>query len=141
MLTGEQAIFVRPFSNATLQPRVGEEVTQQIRKQVQKEATFRLGRASEADIIIGGDVIRYQRFEMSFAPNDVLTVRDFRVTMTAHVIARDRINDKVLLDRNVSGSTLVRVGYDLTSAERQALPLLAADLARNVVSLIADGDF
>jgi hypothetical protein len=35
--------------------------------------------------------------------------------------------------------TLIRVGSDLTSAERQALPLLAADLARNITALLADG--
>jgi hypothetical protein len=45
----------------------------------------------------------------------------------------------VLFDRPVTGSTLIRVGSDLTSAERQSLPLLAEDLAKNVASLLADG--
>jgi hypothetical protein len=33
----------------------------------------------------------------------------------------------------------VRVGNDLTSAERQALPLAADDLARSITALLADG--
>ena len=35
--------------------------------------------------------------------------------------------------------TLVRVGSDLSSAERQAIPLLADDLAKNVTELLVDG--
>jgi hypothetical protein len=41
----------------------------------------------------------------------------------------------------VTGYTLLRVGSDLTSAERQALPLLAADFARQVTALLADGSW
>jgi hypothetical protein len=39
----------------------------------------------------------------------------------------------------VTGTTLIRVTTDLTSTERQALPLLAADLAKNVTALLAEG--
>ena len=45
----------------------------------------------------------------------------------------------MILDRRVTGSTLLIVGSDLTSAERQALPLLAADFAKNVTALLVDG--
>ena len=51
----------------------------------------------------------------------------------------DRTSGKVLFDQPVTGYTLVRVGSDLTSAERQALPLLAGDLAKRVTSLLVDG--
>jgi len=34
---------------------------------------------------------------------------------------------------------MIRVGDDLTSTERQALPLLAADLAKNVTTLLVEG--
>jgi len=68
-----------------------------------------------------------------------VTVRDFRITMTAHVTARDRASGKVLFDQPVTGFTVMRVGSDIVSAERQALPLLAADLAKNVTDLLVDG--
>ena len=76
---------------------------------------------------------------MSFAPNDVLTVRDYRLTLVARVTARERTSGNTLLEKEVTGHTLIRVGSDLTSAERQALPLLAADLAKNVTALLAEG--
>jgi hypothetical protein len=45
----------------------------------------------------------------------------------------------LLLDKNVSGATLVQVGTDLASAERQSAPLLAEDLARNITELLTEG--
>jgi len=47
----------------------------------------------------------------------------------------------VLFEQPVTGSTLIRVGTDLASSERQALPLLAGDLARNVAALLVDGSW
>jgi hypothetical protein len=41
----------------------------------------------------------------------------------------------------VSGRTTLRAGPDLTSSERQAIPLAAADLARHVTSLLVDGEW
>jgi hypothetical protein len=54
-------------------------------------------------------------------------------------VARERVSGKVLFEREVHGATLMRVGSDLASAERQALPLLATDLARHITSLLVDG--
>ena len=45
----------------------------------------------------------------------------------------------MILDQVVIGTTLIRVTTDLTSTERQALPLLAGDLAKNVTELLAEG--
>jgi hypothetical protein len=61
--------------------------------------------------------------------------------MTAQVTARDRITGKVVLDQEINGFTLLRVGPDLVSSERQSLPLLAGDLAKNVTSRLADGSW
>jgi len=55
------------------------------------------------------------------------------------VTARERSTGKVILNQPVTGFTFIRVTTDLTSAERQALPLLAADLARNATALLAEG--
>jgi hypothetical protein len=41
----------------------------------------------------------------------------------------------------MTGYTLVRVGPDLTAAERQAFPLLADDLAKRLTALLADGNW
>ena len=61
------------------------------------------------------------------------------MTLTVKVTATERVGGKVVLDRDVTGRTTVRVGADLPSAERQALPLLADDFARNATTLLVEG--
>jgi hypothetical protein len=139
LAAGEKSVQVVPFANQTIEPRLGDAVTSALRKEVQRDGTYRLATRDAGDIVVSGVVIRYRRIELSFLPSDVLTVRDYRVSLTAQVTAHERGTGKVLFDRPVTGSTLIRVGSDLTSAERQSLPLLAEDLAKNVASLLADG--
>jgi len=54
-------------------------------------------------------------------------------------VARDASTGEVIFDKPVSGYTLLQVGSDLTSSERQAIPQLAAALAKNVTALLVDG--
>jgi hypothetical protein len=134
-----RSVQVIPFENQTLEPRLTDALTGQLRKQLQREGTYRVASHDDGDIIVSGAITGYQRFELSFHPNDTLTARDYRLTLIAKITARERGSGKIMLDQRVSGSTLIRVGNDLTSTERQALPLLAGDLARNITDLLADG--
>jgi hypothetical protein len=139
--SGDKSVQVVPFTNQTVEPRLGDAVTSALRKELQHNGTYRLATQNSGDIVVTGVVTRYHRFELSFLPNDVLSVRDYRVSLTAQLTARERNTGKVLFDRPITGSTLFRVGSDLVSAERQALPLLAQDLAKKAVSLLADGQW
>jgi hypothetical protein len=152
LAAGEKSVQIRPFSNLTLEPRLTDEVAVELRRELQRDGTFRLGSQDDGDIVVSGVITRYVRNEMSLSPADTLTIRDYRLSLTAKVTARERATGKVLLDQAVTGNTLIRlnsdltgalirVGSDLTSTERQALPLLAADLAKNVASLLADGSW
>lgn len=138
---GAQSIQINPIANQTLEPRLSDAVNQALRTRLQQDGTFRLSTRGEGDIIVTGAILRFDRSEVSFQPNDVLTVRDYGLSITAHINARERTSGKVLLDRPVSGRATVRVGTDLPSAERQAVPLLAEDLARRVTSLLVDGNW
>jgi len=140
-VAGEKSVQITPFSNKTLEPRLADAVTSQMRKELQRDGTYKLATHDDGDIIVTGVITHYTRHELSFVPHDLVTVRDFRVTMTAQVTARERSTGKILIDQPVSGYTLVRVGSDLTSSERQALPLLASDLAKHVTALLAEGSW
>jgi len=139
LAAGEKSVQVVPFVNQTLQPRLTDAVTSQLRKELQRDATYQLASHDDGDIVLSGILTSYQRFEVTLASNDILTVRDFRLSLTARVTARERTTGKAILDQPVTGYTLMRVGSDLPSAERQALPLLANDLAKNVTALLAEG--
>ncbi len=141
LAAGEKSVRVVPFANQTMEPRLTDAVTSQMRKELQRDGTFQLATREDGDIVLGGTLTRYERLEVTFSPQDILTVRDYRLTLTAQVTARERSTGRLLVDQSVAGYTLIRVGYDLTSAERQAWPLLARDLARNVTALLAEGKF
>jgi len=140
-VAGEKSVQIMPFSNQTLEPRLTDAVTFQLRKKLQHDGTFRLATHDDGDIVVTGIITKYNRHELSFQPADTLTARDYRLSMTAQVTARERISGKVVFDQEISGFTLLRVGPDLVSSERQGLPLLAGDLAKNVTSRLADGSW
>ena len=138
---GEKSVQIVPFANRTPEARLADAVTSALRKEVQRDGTFRLGTHETGDIIVTGVIIRYVRHEVSLLANDVATAQDYNVSLTAQVTARERGSDKVLFDQPLTSRTLVRVTPDLPSSERQALPLLATDLARRVTALLADGSW
>ena len=137
----EQTIQVVPFVNKTLEPRLTDAVTSQMHKQLQRDGTYQLATHDPGDIVVSGTLTDYERTPMSFAPSDTLTPKDFRLSLTAQVKAVERSSGKVLLERKVVGFTLINVGSDLTSSERQGMPLLATDLAKNITALLVDGNW
>ncbi len=140
-VAGSRSIQINPFINQTIEARLGDAVTSAVRKKVQQDGTFKLNTANGGDVIVTGVITSLNRSELSFQPSDILTVRDYYLTLEVRVRAVDRASGKVLLDRPVTGRTTMRVGSDLASGERQALPLLADDLARNVTGLLVDGQW
>ncbi len=138
---GARSVQVNPFQNKTIEPRLVEAVTFALRKQLQQDGTYHLNTAQAGDIIVTGTIVSFERHSLSFRPRDVVTPRDYRLTITAQVTARERVTGKLLVDRKVSGYSDIRVGPDLVSAEREALPLVAADLARNSTALLTDGSW
>ncbi len=135
----EKSIQVNPFRNETLEARLTDYTTHALRKRLQQDGTFELNTKDEGDVIVNGVITDFRRSELSFQPSDVRTVRDYYLYMTARVTAVDRSTGKMLLDRAVTGRTSIRVGADLDSAERQAIPLLADELAKDATSLLVDG--
>jgi Lipopolysaccharide-assembly len=133
------SVQINPFVNKTLEPRLSEYVASTLRKNLQQDGTYRINTHNEGDIILSGVIISYIRSELSFQSSDVITVQDYEIRMTAQITARERSTGKTIFDQRVIGRTTLRVGNDLTSAERQAIPLLADDLAKKTTALLVDG--
>jgi hypothetical protein len=138
---GSRSIQFNPPANKTMEPRLAEALNQQLRKQIQRDGTYHLNTKGEGDVTVSTTILRYNRIGETFQPRDTLTVRDYRVQLFAHVTAYDRVSGRNILDRDFIGHTTVRLGSDQASAERQALPLLAEDLARNITSALVDGEW
>jgi len=138
---GEKSVQIVPFANQTLEPRLGDAITGALRKELQRDGTYKLATHDAGDIVVSGAVMQYHRQVQSLAPNDVITPRDYRLSLTAQVTARERATGKVVLEKAFTGNTLLRVTSDLTSGDREALPLLATDVAKQVTAALADGSW
>lgn len=140
-VAGAQSLQVNLFQNLTLEPRLAEPLAFSMRRFIQQDGTYRLNTDGAADVVVTGVIVDFRRSELSFRREDTLTARDYALRMTANVTAIDRLTGKTLVERRVSGRTTLRVDADLASAERQAIPLLAEDLARNITALLVDGEW
>jgi hypothetical protein len=135
----EKSVQITPFVNKTLEAHLTDAVTHELRRELQRDGTYELATHGGADIVLAGTLTRYHRNEVTIQTSDALTARDYRLTLTAQVTARELSTGRLLFDQQVNGYTIIRVQYDLTSTERQAMPLLADDLAKNIIALLSEG--
>jgi hypothetical protein len=136
---GSRSVQIRTFVNKTHEPRVTEYVAISMRKLLQQDGTYRLETSGRPDIMVSGEITKFSRAGLSYQNNDVLTPQEYTLSITAHVVAVDMNTGRTNLSSDVSGRTYILIGNDQSSAERQAIPLLADSLARNAISLLTDG--
>ena len=136
---GARSVQISPFENKTVIPLLSEPITHALRREMLRDGTYRVDTAGDCDIIVSGTIINYDRRTIALQPKDALSPRDYRLVITAQVTARERVTGKLLLDRKVQGYSDIRIGSDEASAEREAMPLVAEDLARNATALLVDG--
>lgn len=133
------SIAVPMFHNKTLTPQLEAQVTNGTIKRLQADGTLEVRSEADADVLLTGEIIRYRRSPLRSLRDETGTPREYRITIEAQIEARDRVTGRaVLKPTTVSGSAETFIGSDLQSAELQALPLVADDLAKRVVSLLVE---
>lgn len=138
-VAGGKSIQIGQIVNGTEEPRLSEAVSRSLRQRVQQDGTFRLATHGNPDVLVTVTLQRYERIALSLQTTDVVSIRDYDVNLVAHVVATDGGSGATVLDREVRGRTTIRSNADLGSAERQNAPDLADSLARNIISLLAEG--
>lgn len=134
-----RSVAVPMFKNQTLKPQLQAQVTNAIIKRLQADGTLRVEWEADAEVVVTGTITRYGRSVLRFQRLDSEVPREYRLELEATVEAHDRTTGKVLLPpTKLVGKADSFVGSDLQSAEQQALPLMADDLARQVVSLLVE---
>jgi hypothetical protein len=141
MTPGLRTVKFAPFVNKTHEPRVTEYFSTSLRKLLQQDGTYALETSGSPDILVKGEITRFDRSGLSYDPNDVLTPQEYTLTMQIHITAIKTSTGKAFIDRTIRGHTYIRIFSDEFSNERQAIPLLTDDLARNAVSLLVDGSW
>src|SRR4051812_29231187 len=58
---GERSVQVNSFVNQTIEPRLSDALSLSLRKNLQKDGTYRLNTHNEGDIILSGTIVNYDR--------------------------------------------------------------------------------
>ena len=132
-------IAVPTFSNTTLVPRIEVLVTGTVIKQFQQDGTFRIVNADAADAILKGEIVGVNRNPARSVRGNVLSTTEFSLTMTVKYNLVGRDGKPLGAGGAASGGTSFFVGQDVNTDERQAMPLAAEELARNLVSALSEG--
>lgn len=133
------SIAVPMFRNTTLVPRIESLVTTTVIKQFQQDGTYRIAREQDADATLQGEITRVGRSPARSVRGNVLATTEFNlgVTVTYKLVGRD---GKVIAGPgSAAGGTSFFVGSDVSTDERQALPLAVEQLAGSLVSQLSEG--
>jgi hypothetical protein len=131
-------IAIPTFKNKTLLPRIEVLVTDTVIKQFQQDGTFKIAGDESADAILKGEIIRVDRSPARSVRGNVLATAEFVLTIQLKYTLEDRAGKK-LAGSQTYGSTSFFVGTDVTTDERQALPLATEQLATNLVTELSEG--
>lgn len=134
-----RSVAVPMFKNRTLKPQLEAQVTNAIIKRFHADGSLAVKSVDDADIIVRGVVVGYDRITIRGQRLDTTVPSELRVTIHASIEAYDRVTGAVVVPATVvSANADTFIGTDQQTSELQALPLIADDLAKKAVSLIAE---
>ena len=138
-LRNVHTIAVPTFANATLIPRIEVLVTGTVIKQFQQDGTFKIVNEDSADAVLKCEITGVNRSPARSVRGNVLSTTEFSLNLTVKYTLMGRDGKVLGSPGAVAGSTSFFVGSDVSTDERQALPLAAEELARHLVSQLSEG--
>ena len=133
------SLAVPTFRNNTLVPRIEALVTGTVIKQLQQDGTFRIANEANADAILKGEIVAVGRSPARSVRGNVLSTTEFNLTLRVNYSLVGRDGKPLGTSGSAAGSTSFFVGSDVSTDERQALPLAAEELAGHLVSQLSEG--
>ena len=124
-------------------------VTDTVIKQLQQDGTFQITSEDKADATLSGEIERINRAPARSLNNNVLATTEFSLALVVKFTLTGRDGKQLVPPNEVIGQTSFfvnsvttsssNVSGDVTSDERQALPLASEDLAVRLVSQVSEG--
>jgi hypothetical protein len=137
-LSDVHSIAIPTFENKTLLPRIEVLVTDTVIKQFQQDGTYRIAN-SGADATLKGEIIRISRSPARSVVGNVLATTEFNLAVRVKYKLVGPDGKPLGQPGEVTGTTSFFVGTDVTTDERQALPLATEELAKHLVTQLSEG--
>ncbi|HPA16464.1 MAG TPA: LptE family protein [Verrucomicrobiae bacterium] len=139
-LRGVRTIYVPVVKNETYEPSISVMVTDAIIQNLHRDGTLRVVREPNADATLDVKLIEFERRPQRSSRRDTRQVAEYRVELKGEATLKKRGDaEAIFKGEEFTGETEFFIGQDLQEAERQAMGLLAEDLARKIVSKITEG--
>lgn len=144
-------LAVPTFENKTLLPRIEVLVTDTVIKQFQQDGTYRITSGDKADATLKGEIIRVARSPARSVIGNVLATSEFNLTLRVKYKLVGPDGKPLMPPGEVVGTTSFFVSStaaqsgnqqvlgDVTTDERQALPLATEELANHLVTQLSEG--
>ena len=143
-------LAVPTFKNRTLVPRIEVLVTDTVIKQLQQDGTYQITNGDKADATLTGEISRITRAPARSVRGNVLLTTEFSLFLVVKYSLTGRDGKQLVAPNDAIGTTTFFVSSaattsnqqstgDVTSDERQALPLATQDLASRLVTQISEG--
>jgi Lipopolysaccharide-assembly len=138
-------LAVPDFRNDTLIPRVEVLLANALIKQIQQDGTYKIVRENDADAIVQGHLEQIVQTPARSVRGNVLLTREYILTLKCRYNVTDRRTGAILTSRTANGQTSLfvsgtsTIAADITQDIRQALPLAAEQLAKDMVSHLSEG--
>jgi len=134
-----KTIYVPTFLNKTDEPEVENVTTRAARQEFQNDGTLRIVDAAErADLVLDTTLTAFTLEPVRYSRTDDQATQEYRLTLTAQIVAHRRKTGTTLVQRTVQGETTFVFNGDLASAKLTALPNAAADLAHKIVAGVTE---
>lgn len=139
VLKDVHVISVPTFENRTLLPRIEVLVTDTVIKQIQQDGTYRVANTDNSDAVLKAVITEIGRSPARSVRGNVLATTEFNLVMHLKYSVVTKSGTVIWPPSEVIGTTSFFVGTDVTTDERQALPLAAEELATHLVAQLSEG--
>ena len=133
-----RTVAVPTFRNATSIMEIGAVMARQVRREFQREGTFKLADGENAAIEIQGEVKTIASGTSAYDRRSNMrhAAYDCSATVIVSVIDRQDGNRVIIDNRPIVCTTQFTSGQDITTAERDASGRLAEDFARQLMDIL-----
>ena len=114
-------------------------MTDTVIKQFQQDGTFQITSDDKADATLSGEISHINRLPARSVRGNVLATTEFNLALSVKFSLTSRDGERLAGPNEVTGNTSFFVSSDVTTDERQALPLATEDLATRLVTQLSEG--
>ena len=124
-------VYVMAVQNQSSEPTIHQTATAKLLREIQRDGTLNLvSDETSATTVLEVTILDFTMKATTYQSNDKHTGREYRATITSHVIFRKRATG---YEGNIIGEENFDATGDLNTAKRRMMPEACRDLAERIV--------